>query len=191
MKLDFEKMHGLIPTILQKENGTVIGLIYSSKESLAKKFSTKRVFKYSRVREKVTMKGTTSGNTQEFISIKKDCDSDALLMTIKQNGSGGCHTGTYTCFGEEKRFSLNDLYNEILEKKNSKDKNSYTKKLLEDDLLLKKKLVEEAAEVITAKDKENLICECSDLIYFLFVIMTSEGISLEDIKKENFKRKKE
>ncbi len=191
MKLDYKKMNGLIPTILQEENKTVIGLIYSSKESLKKTLKTKKVWKFSRARNKVTMKGATSGNIQEFISLKKDCDNDALLMTIKQKGSGGCHKGTYTCFGETKKFSLSDLYNEIVEKKNSKDNNSYTKKLLCDELLLKRKLIEEAGEVVTAKNKENLIWECSDLIYFLFVIMSKNNITLNDIEKENLKRKKE
>lgn len=190
MKLDYKKMNGLIPTILQEENGTIISLIYSSKESLAKTFATKKVWKYSRARSAVTMKGATSGNTQEFISIKKDCDNDALLMTIKQNGSGGCHKGNYTCFGEEKKFSLIDLYNEIIQKQKSNDKESYTKKLLKDESLLKRKLIEEVGEVVTYKDKENLIWECSDLIYFLFVMMASKGITIKDIEKENQKRVK-
>jgi phosphoribosyl-ATP pyrophosphohydrolase len=191
MKLDYEKMDGLVPTILQEKNRKIIGLIYSNKESLAKTFKTKKVWRFSREQNKVIMKGATSKNTQDFISARKDCDSDALLMTIKQNGEGGCHKGTYTCFSEKKEFKLSDLYDEIIEKQKSNDKNSFTKKLLENPLLLKRKLIEETGEVITAKDKENLIWECSDLIYFLFVIMASEGVKIEDIEKENFKRKKE
>jgi len=191
MKLDFEKMNNLIPTIIQDENGTVISLVYSNKESIAKTQKSRKVWKYSRQRQKTTMKGATSGNTQQILSIRKDCDNDALLYKVNQNGSGGCHTGKYTCFGEEKGFSLNELYNTIQSRIKNNTKNSYTAKLVNDELLLKRKLVEEAAEVITAKDKQNLIWECSDLIYFLFVIMAKEGISIQDIEKENEKRDKQ
>lgn len=191
MKLDYDKMNGLIPTILQEKNGTIISLIYSNKESLKKTINTRKVWKFSRKKNAVIMKGATSGNIQEFISLKKDCDSDALLMKIKQTGDCGCHTGNYTCFGEKKKFSLSDLYTEIIQKQKSNDKNSYTKKLINNELLLKRKLIEEAGEVITAKNKENLVWECSDLIYFLFVIMAKNKITIEDIEKENFRRKKE
>jgi phosphoribosyl-AMP cyclohydrolase / phosphoribosyl-ATP pyrophosphohydrolase len=188
--LDFKKMNGLIPTIIQEKNGKVISLVYSNKESITKTIETKKVWKYSRQRKAVTMKGATSGNVQKLINIKTDCDNDALLYIINQTGTGGCHTGNYTCFGETKEFSLNDLYEKIEKriKENSKDSN--TSKIVKDELLLKRKLVEEAAEVITAKDKENLLWECSDLIYFLFVIMAKEGISIKDIEKENERRDK-
>ena len=190
MNLDYEKMNGLIPTIIQEENGKVISLVYSNKESLAKTQKTRKVWKYSRQRKKVVMKGATSSNIQEIVSIKSDCDKDALLYTIKQKGIGGCHTGSYTCFGEEKEFSLLNLYNKISQRICENSKNSYTSKLVNDNLLLKRKLVEEAAEVITAKDRENLIWECSDLIYFLFVIMAKENINIKDIEIENKRRDK-
>jgi phosphoribosyl-ATP pyrophosphohydrolase len=90
----------------------------------------------------------------------------------------------------EKDFSLQELYDKISERIKNKDETSYTNKLVNDPLLLKRKLVEEAAEVITAKNRENLVWECSDLIYFLFVIMASNGISIKDIEKENERRNK-
>jgi len=183
MKLDYDKMNGLIPTIIQEESGKVISLVYSNKESIAKTIKTKKAWKYSRQRKAVTMKGATS-------DIKTDCDNDALLYTVKQRGSCGCHTGSYTCFGEEKEFSLQELYNKISSRIKNPKEGSYTQKLVNDEMLLKRKLVEEAAEVITSKDKQNLIWECSDLIYFLFVIMSKEGISIEDIEKENERRDK-
>jgi phosphoribosyl-AMP cyclohydrolase / phosphoribosyl-ATP pyrophosphohydrolase len=188
--LDFKKMNGLIPTIIQEKNGKVISLVYSNKESITKTIETKKVWKYSRQRKAVTMKGATSGNVQKLINIKTDCDNDALLYIINQTGTGGCHTGNYTCFGETKEFSLNDLYEKIEKRIKENSKDSYTSKIVKDELLLKRKLVEEAAEVITAKDKENLLWECSDLIYFLFVIMAKEGISIKDIEKENERRDK-
>lgn len=191
MKLDYQKQNGLIPTIIQDTSERVISLVYSNKESIAKTLDTRKVWLFSRSRNGVFQKGATSGNVQELISIKKDCDNDTLLYIINQVGSGGCHQGTYSCFGIEKNFSLQDLYEKISQRIKNKDENSYTKKLVNDPLLLKRKLVEEAAEVITAKDQENLVWECSDLIYFLFVTMASNGISIEDIEKENEKRNKD
>jgi phosphoribosyl-ATP pyrophosphohydrolase len=189
-QLDFKKTNGLIPTIIQDENRQVISLVYSSKESIEKTIQTNKVWKFSRKLQKVQMKGETSGNTQELISIKTDCDNDTLLYTVKQNGTCGCHTGTYSCFGKEKDFTLLGLYIKISDRIKTAPKNSYTNKLVKDELLLKRKLVEEAAEVITAKDKKNLIWECSDIIYFLFVIIAKEGISIQDIEKENKRRNK-
>ncbi len=80
------------------------------------------------------------------------------------------------------------MYNKITLRKENAPSGSYTKKLYEDSELLKRKLIEEAAEVITAKTKNELIWECADLIYFLFVIMASKGVTLADIEKENARR---
>ena len=91
----------------------------------------------------------------------------------------------------ERLFDLNCLYSKISERIKSNDEKSYTKKLIEDPNLLKRKLIEEAGEVITADSRENLIWECSDLIYFLFVIMAKEEITIKDIEKENERRDKE
>ena len=87
-------------------------------------------------------------------------------------------------------LDLQALYEKIQIRLSSSDESSYTKKLVADPELLKRKLIEEAAEVITAKNKEELIWECSDLLYFLLVTMASKGITLEDIYKENLRRDK-
>jgi phosphoribosyl-ATP pyrophosphohydrolase len=92
---------------------------------------------------------------------------------------------------QEKKLELQELYNIIDYKIKSNDEKSYTKKLTANTNELKRKLIEEAGEVITADSRENLIWECSDLIYFLFVIMAKEGITIEDIEKENERRNKE
>jgi phosphoribosyl-ATP pyrophosphohydrolase len=189
-EIDFKKMDDLVPTIIQEKNGIVLSLVYSSKESLEKTIQTGKVWKYSRQRKKICMKGATSGNTQEIIEIRKDCDADALLFVVNQTGKAACHTGSYSCFGEEKKFDLQSLYNKIAGRKNNATPESYTKKLFGDELLLKRKLVEEAAEVITAKNKEELIWECSDLMYFLFVVMVNSGVTIEEIEKENERRDK-
>jgi phosphoribosyl-ATP pyrophosphohydrolase/phosphoribosyl-AMP cyclohydrolase len=188
-KINFNKSGGLVPTIIQDYNNQVISLVYSNKESLTNTIETKKVWRYSREQQKVIQVGSTSGNYQELISIKSDCDNDTLIFRVKL-AKVGCHTGTYTCFGDTKQFSLQDLYAKICSRINDSDSNSYTRKLLDDNLLLKRKLIEESAEVITAKNREELVWECSDLIYFLFVIMAKEGITIEDIENENLRRDK-
>ncbi|MFA6269425.1 MAG: phosphoribosyl-ATP diphosphatase [archaeon] len=193
-EVDFEKMLGLVPTIIQEKNGVVLSLVYSSKESLAKSIDTKKVWTCSRSRKGVFMKGATSGNVQDLLCVKKDCDSDALLFVVNQKGNlpdgagVACETGKYSCFGNEKEFNLQALYEKIVSRKEGASESSYTKKLFNDSALLKRKLIEEAAEVITAKDKEELIWECSDLLYFLFVIMAKEGVTIKEIEKENERR---
>ncbi len=195
-EIDFDKQNGLVPTIIQEREGNVLSLVYSNKESLEKTIQTGVIWSYSRSRGGVYQKGASSGNVQEIVEIKKDCDSDTLLFIINQKGNlpdgtgVACETGKYSCFGTEKEFDLQALYYKIASRLKSAPESSYTKKLLLDESLLKRKLIEEAAEVITAKDKENLIWECSDLIYFLFVIMAKEGVMISDIEKENEKRNK-
>ena len=109
---------------------------------------------------------------------------------MKQRGDA-CHLNQYSCFGEEKNFDLQELYGIISEKIKSNDEKSYTRKLIANPNELKRKIIEEAGEVVTADSKENLIWECSDLIYFLFVIMAREGITIKDIERENERRNKE
>lgn len=188
--LNFEKVNGLMPTVVQDELGNVLILAYSSKESLSRALKTGRGWYFSRERKRLWMKGETSGNVQEIVSISKDCDGDALLFKVKQSGDA-CHLGRYSCFSNEKKeFTLNELYNKVKRKIEKNAEGSYTAKLVNDESLLKRKIVEEAAEVITFKDRENLIWECADLIYFLFVLMAKEGITIEDVENENLRRDK-
>ena len=187
--LDFSKSAGLIPTIVKDEQGNVLTLAYSNRESLLKALEMRIGAYFSRNRGKLWIKGETSGNIQELIEIKTDCDRDALIFVVKQKGNA-CHLNQYSCFQEKKKFDLEALYNKIKSKMDSYDENSYTKKLVADKELLKRKLIEEAAEVITAKNKKELIWECSDLIYFLLVIMAEAGVIIKDIERENERRDK-
>jgi phosphoribosyl-ATP pyrophosphohydrolase len=192
-KVDFSKGAGLVPTIIQDANGVVLSLVYSNKESLQNSIKTRKVWRFSRQTKSVVMKGATSGNEQEITSIFADCDNDSLLFKVIQKSAksflgDACHFGRYSCFGLEAKFSFGDLYNKIEARKENAPSRSYTRKLFMDGELLKRKLIEEAAEVITAKSKKEIVWECADLIYFLFVIMSSKGVKLIDIEKENARR---
>lgn len=87
-------------------------------------------------------------------------------------------------------LNLDELYLKIKSKISSSEENSYTRKLVADKELLKRKLIEEAAEVITSKNKDELIWESADLLYFLLVYMAQGDVTLEDVYKENERRDK-
>ena len=189
-KLDFKKQGGLIPTIVKDEQGNVLMLAYSNKESLKKTLETRNCWYFSRKRKKLWLKGETSGSIQELIDIKTDCDKDSLLFIVKQRGDA-CHLKNYSCFKEEKKFDLEWLYKIIYDRIKSKDKKSYSYQLSVDNLLLFKKIIEESRELINAKTKKELIWESADLIYFTLVLLVKNNISLQEIYKENQRRNKE
>ena len=187
--LDFDKGLGLIPTVVQDQNNTVLMLAYSSKASLKQTISTRKATYFSRSRNKLWIKGEESGNYQEVKKILFDCDNDALLFKVEQIGYA-CHKGTYSCFNE-REFSLSLLYDIIVNRiQNFTVSDSYTKKLTEDNELLLSKIREESLEVINFTDKDNLIWEIADLTYFILVLMAKEGVKLQDILNELERRRK-
>lgn len=187
--LDFQKENGLIPTIVQDLNNTVLMLAYSKPESLKRTISTRRATYYSRSREKLWVKGEESGNFQEIKKIYYDCDADALLFMVDQKGVA-CHTGSYSCF-QLPQFSIRYLYNIINQRiQEAKTTESYTKRLSEDSKLLLSKIKEESQEVINYTDRDNLIWEIADLAYFILVLMATENITPKQIVKELGRRNK-
>ena len=187
--LDFKKGLGLIPTIVQDQNNTVLMLAYSSKESLKNTVLTRKATYFSRSRNKLWIKGEESGNSQEVKRINYDCDNDSLLFKVEQTGYA-CHTGTYSCFFD-KDFSLNVLYDLINNRiEDSSVEESYTKRLAEDNNLLLSKIKEECLEVINFTDRNNLIWEIADLTYFVLVLMATQKINLLEIINELGRRRK-
>ncbi len=187
--LDFKKGLGLIPTIVQDQNNTVLMLAYSSEESLKNTISTRKATYFSRSRNKLWIKGEESGNSQEVKRIHYDCDNDSLLFKVEQTGYA-CHTGNYSCF-LDKDFSLNILYNIINNRiENSTVEKSYTKRLAEDNDLLLSKIKEECLEVVNFTDRDNLIWEIADLTYFVLVLMATQKITLSEIIDELGRRNK-
>ncbi|MEO0205978.1 MAG: phosphoribosyl-AMP cyclohydrolase [candidate division WOR-3 bacterium] len=87
----------LIPTVTQDISGTILMLAYSNKDSLQKTFETGKMWYFSRSRKELWFKGKTSGNTQELVKLRADCDRDAILAVVNQNGNA-CHTGNFSCF---------------------------------------------------------------------------------------------
>jgi phosphoribosyl-AMP cyclohydrolase len=97
-KLDWKKMGGLIPVVVQDANSKeMLMLAYANKEALEKTLSTGFAHYWSRSRQQLWMKGETSGHTQKIKNVLADCDYDALLYIVEQKGAV-CHTGKETCF---------------------------------------------------------------------------------------------
>mgnify|MGYP001598320881 FL=1 len=98
IKLDFEKCNGLIPAIAQDaKTGEILMLAYMNKEAWKNTLKTGKATYFSRSRNKIWVKGETSGNAQIIKEIRIDCDNDAVILKIEQKG-GACHLGYRSCF---------------------------------------------------------------------------------------------
>ena len=186
---------GLIPAIVVDSiTKKVLTLAYMNRESLEISMEKGLTCFYSRSRQKLWLKGETSGNYQHIVSITADCDNDALTVVVEKDGPA-CHTGTDSCFtkpvweSEDKHeFSLESLMKLIEGRKIEKKEGSYTTYLFEKGIdKMLKKVGEECTEVIIAgkaNDKKETIYEIADLTYHVMVMMIEMGISLEDIHDE-------
>lgn len=193
-KLKFDEK-GLIPAIVcDSVSKKVLTLAYMNEESLKITMDKKLTCFYSRSRNKLWLKGETSGNYQKVVSITADCDCDALVVMVEPQGPA-CHTGEESCFfnpvfenEELKDFSLSGLVDLIKDRKTNKTEGSYTTYLFEKGLdKILKKVGEECTEVIIAakaQDKKETIYEIADLCYHTLVLMIEQNITLEDIHKE-------
>lgn len=193
-KLKFDE-RGLIPAIVvDAHSKKVLTLAYMSKESLKISMEKGLTCFYSRSRNELWLKGETSGNYQHIVSITADCDNDALTVVVEKDGPA-CHTGTDSCFTNEvwqseerHEFKLDDLYELLVGRRETKPQGSYTTYLFEKGLdKILKKVGEECTEVIIgakSNDKKETVYEIADLAYHVMVLMVEMGISLEDVRKE-------
>lgn len=187
MNPDFSKNNGLLSVILQDTNTKQVLMNgFMNEEAFEKTKTDKVVWFYSRSKERLWKKGESSGNVQEVVSMKLDCDKDALLIEVVPHGPT-CHTGTRSCFSDD-YFSLQTLERTVQEKIQKPEEGSYTKYLIDKgtDKILKK-CGEEMTEVIIAaknKDKQELVDETSDLLYHMLVMLNNEGVSLKDVENK-------
>ena len=192
MEIDFDKMDGLVPAIIQDAvTKNVLMLGFMNKEAYEKTLATKKVTFWSRTRKCLWTKGETSGNFLNLVSIQSDCDNDTLLVKVHPDGPT-CHKGTDTCWAEENtRDSLlffTELQDFIEKRKEEMPEGSYTTSLFRKGTnRMAQKVGEEALETVieaTNGTNEKLIYEASDMIYHLIVLLTSKGLRIEDIAKE-------
>ncbi|MFN7252572.1 MAG: bifunctional phosphoribosyl-AMP cyclohydrolase/phosphoribosyl-ATP diphosphatase HisIE [Anaerobacillus sp.] len=189
---------GLIPAVVQDASSKeVLTVAYMNEESLQKTIETKETWFYSRSRQELWHKGATSGNTQQVVDIRYDCDQDALVVLVHPAGPA-CHKGSYSCFSDsllqqetfstDDRFAiLNVLEATIAKREAERPEGSYTTYLFEHGIdKMLKKVGEEAGEVIIAaknRDPEELRWEVADLLFHLLVVLREQKLPLDEVLK--------
>lgn len=183
----------LVPAVIQDDTTLkVLMLGYMNRESYLQSLSTQLVTFYSRSRQRLWVKGESSGNFMKIVKIESDCDQDALLIRVNPQGPV-CHTGTTSCFaGEDSEGFIRKLAVLIKARHTQLPEGSYTTYLFNAGTeKIAKKLGEECAETIIEAikgDKKRLVYEMSDLIYHLIVLAENCGISLQEIEQELYGR---
>jgi phosphoribosyl-ATP pyrophosphohydrolase/phosphoribosyl-AMP cyclohydrolase/histidinol dehydrogenase len=171
----------LIPTVVTSySSGQLLGLVYSSVESIKESILTGAGVYQSRKHGR-WKKGETSGATQTVVSIRADCDHDSLVFTVIQTDPGFCHLNRPSCFGP--LAGLAALEATLQSRLTSAPHGSYTQRLFKDPQLLANKVMEEAKELCLAQSKEDVTFEAADLLYFAMTKCVASGVTLADIEQ--------
>lgn len=184
--LNFDKLNGLIPAIIQDYNTReVLMLGFMNREAYEKTIEKQLVTFYSRTRNELWTKGETSSNYLQVKDIITDCDNDTLLILAKPMGPV-CHTGSKTCFGEQKSaFDLNYLQQVIDQRRDEMPEGSYTTKLFSKGInKIAQKVGEEAVELLIESKDENddlFLNEAADLVYHLLVLLSAKNYEFKDV----------
>jgi phosphoribosyl-ATP pyrophosphohydrolase/phosphoribosyl-AMP cyclohydrolase len=193
---------GLVPAIVQDYlDGTVLMMAWMNQESLQKTLDTGETWFWSRSRQEFWHKGATSGHVQKVQSIRYDCDSDALLVTVEQIGDIACHTGERSCFHQiddgkvaPPADALSQVFGVIRDRQAHPNPESYTCKLLAGgDNKILKKIGEEAAEVVMAckdDDGEEIAGEVADLFYHTLVALAHHGVDIKAVYRKLQERRR-
>ena len=196
MTIDFKKMDGLVPAIIQDaRTQEVLMLGFMNEEAYNKTVETGKVTFWSRSRNCLWTKGETSGNFLNVVEILNDCDQDTLLVKVHPDGPT-CHTGADTCWNEKNEpnplLFLSELSDFIEKRHREMPEGSYTTSLFRDGLnRMAQKVGEEALELVieaTNGTNDRLVYEGSDMLYHLIVLLTSKGLRIEDMARELMER---
>ena len=205
MNIDFEKMGGLVPAIIQDaDTRNVLMLGFMNKEAYEKTCETGHVTFWSRTRNCLWTKGETSGHFLNLVDMKIDCDNDTLLVRVHPIGPT-CHTGTDTCWGEENIPALQgsplqdnglaflaELQDYIDRRHEEMPEGSYTTSLFKKGVSrIAQKVGEEALETVieaVSGTDDKLKYEAADMLYHLIVLLTAKGMRIEDVVEELHKR---
>ncbi|MDR2953386.1 MAG: phosphoribosyl-ATP diphosphatase [Treponema sp.] len=177
----------LIPIIAQSPDGQVLMTGFAGREAISESFKRGNVCFHSRTRNKLWMKGETSGSVLKLVRMRADCDRDALLAIAEPAGPV-CHTGAWSCFATDRNYTLQYLQSVIAERFRNPKPGSYTATL--DDELVREKVLEEAKELCDAKTREEIIWEAADLFYFSTALMARAGITVQEVFNELDRRHK-
>ncbi len=193
---------GLVPAIIQDYlDGTVLMMAWMNREALAKTLETGQTWFWSRSRSEFWNKGATSGHLQQVKSLRYDCDSDALLVTVEQIGDIACHTGERSCFHQVEGTvqappadTLSQVFGVICDRRDHPNSESYTCKLLAGgDNKILKKIGEESAEVVMAfkDDEEEAIAgEVADLFYHTLVALAYHKVDIRAVYRKLQERRR-
>lgn len=202
-KIKFDEK-GLVPAIAQDaKTGRVLMLAYMNAESLKMTLNSGYATYFSRSRQQLWRKGETSGHTQRVLEMRYDCDGDALLLTVEQEGPA-CHTGEISCFHNPILTAdaddlpptadvVQQVYDVICDRKEHPREGSYTNYLLDKGVeKICKKVGEEASETIIAamkRSKPEVCYEAADLVYHLLVLLFEQGVTPDDLWTELARRR--
>jgi len=195
---------GLVPVIAQDARTlATLMLAWANREALEHTLSTRQGTYFSRSRNELWVKGATSGHLQKVLEVRLDCDGDAVLYLLEQEGAA-CHTGERTCFHNvllenpdmPRAAGLGDtlerVFETILERLEHLPENSYVTKMHAAGLdRILKKIPEEAGEVLLAAkngDKAELALEVADLFFHSLFVMAELGVTTQDLALELQKR---
>lgn len=193
---------GLVPAIVQDYlDGTVLMMAWMNQESLQKTMETGETWFWSRSRQELWHKGATSGHLQHVKSLRYDCDSDTLLVTVEQDGDVACHTGERSCFHQVEGSivappadTLSQVFDVICDRRDNPNESSYTCKLFAGgDNKILKKIGEEAAEVVMAckdDDKSAIAGEVADLLYHTLVALAHHQVDIKDVYRKLQERRR-
>ncbi len=189
-EINFKQLeNGLIPAVVQDATTQkVLMLGYMNEEAFKKTKETQRVTFFSRSKQRLWTKGETSGNSLRLITMKLDCDQDALLVQVQPEGPV-CHKGSDTCWNEKNQSNfgfISELEEVIYSRKQQRAiKESYVASLFSKGInKIAQKVGEEAVEVvIEAKDHNDLLFvnEAADLVFHLLILLQTKGMRFEDV----------
>ncbi len=179
---------GLLPAIVQDDRtGRVLMLGWMNRESYEMTLESGKVTFFSRSRQAIWVKGETSGNWLNLVSIDIDCDADTLLIMARPDGPA-CHRGTTTCFSDAtapRGLFLAKLQEIVAGRRNTDPEKSYTARLFAEGIArVAQKVGEEGVETALAavsRDDDGLIDECSDLVYHLIVLLSARSLKFEEV----------
>lgn len=197
-QLDYSKLNGLVPAIIQDaRTKNVLMLGFMNEEAYLKTVETGKVTFFSRTKQRLWTKGEESGNFLNVVDILEDCDRDTLLIKAIPQGPT-CHKGTDTCWGEDNKWGVEFLsyLQRFIERRHQEmPEGSYTTSLFKSGVnRMAQKVGEEAVETVieaTNGTDDRLVYEASDLLYHLIVLLTSKGLTIDQLSEELAKRHKE
>ncbi len=186
--INFKKGDGLVPAIIQ-DNSTLQVLMvgYMNEEAYEQTVREGKVTFFSRSKNRLWTKGETSGNFLIVKEITTDCDNDALLVKVDPAGPV-CHTGRFSCFGEEVSkgfvYRLEDIISERIE---GNAEGSYTNKLFKKGInKVAQKVGEEAVELVIEAKDDNIDLfknEAADLLYHFLILLKTKNVAFEDVEE--------